>query len=163
MRAVSVLMLGIVLLLAGLAASWAQDVVAPWVNAGEAQIGGTVTVEGGRDYRVVTSGPLRPRIEQVECTITPAEGRPFSVLGGQGVNADDRLGVSRVVGFEAPPGAVDVMCADRISEDRAAGRFQVVAADGPVSIAVLVAFGLGTLLLVAGLLGLFVAYRRAPG
>src|SRR4051794_3220761 len=107
-------MLGVVLLLAGLAARWAQDVVAPWVNAGEAQMGSTLSfTSGGGDYRVITSGATRPAIEQSACTITTSREQRLRVLGGKDVNANQRLGVSRVLGFEAPAGRTRITCADR--------------------------------------------------
>jgi hypothetical protein len=150
---VRTLMAGIVLLLAGLAASWAQDVAAPWINAGEAQLGSTLTfTSGGGDYRVITSGPTRPALESTACTVVTSHERELRVLGGQDVNPNQRLGVSRVLGFEAPAGTTRLTCADRFLRASRHGRFQVVSADGPVSIAVVIAFILGGLLLVAGLL-----------
>ena len=118
-RAIPIFLLGFAIVLAGLAASWAQDVVAPWVNEAEAQMGSRVTLtsDGGK-YRVITSGPSRPAIEQTGCTIRTSRG---SMLG----------------------------------------RYQVVAADGLVSIGVILAFGLGTLLMVIGVLLVVLARRRA--
>ena len=161
-RGISILMFGVVLLLGGLAASWAQDVAAPWINEGEAQMGSmlTFTSEGG-DYRVLTSGPARPAIEATGCTIVTATERKLRVLGGKDVNPKDHLGVSRVLGFEAPAGRTSVTCSDRVVRASTHGRFQVVSADGPVSIAILAAYGLGVLLLVVGGLLLVRAYRRA--
>jgi hypothetical protein len=159
---VRLLLLGIVLLLAGLAASWAQDVAAPWINSGEAQMGSTVTfASGGGKYRVITSGPTRPMIGQTTCTVTTAREREFGVLGGKDVNPSERLGVSRVLAFEVPEGTTRVRCADRFLRDSTHGRFQIVAGDGPVSIAVLVAFALGTVLLIAGILLLLRTYERS--
>jgi hypothetical protein len=156
------LLLGIVLLLAGLAASWAQDVAAPWVNAGEAEMGRPLSFRsGGGDYRVITSGPARPALEQTLCTVDPEDGRPFDVLGGKDVNPADRLGVSRVLGFDAPAGDVRLTCRDRFVSQSRHGRFQVVSADGPISIAVLALFGLGVALLVIGGLRTWLAFRRA--
>ena len=146
-------MLGIVLLLLGLALTWGQDVAAPWVNQGEAQMGSTVSfTAGGGDYRVVTSGASRPSIDQTGCTIVTSRERKLRVLGGKDVNASERLGVSRVLGFEAPLGRTRVTCANRFSGSSTLGRFQVVSADGPVSVAVIGAFVLGALLVVAGIL-----------
>jgi hypothetical protein len=152
-------MLGVVLLLAGLAASWAQDVAAPWINEGEAQMGSTVRFasEGG-DYRVITSGPTRPAIGATACTIVTSRERELRVLGGKDVNENQRLGVSRVLGFEVPSGRTSVTCANRSSKSSTLGRFQVVSADGPTSVAVLVAFVLGTLLVVGALALLVRAY-----
>jgi hypothetical protein len=159
---VRTLLLGIVLLLAGLAASWAQDVAAPWINAGEAQMGSAVTFrsDGGR-YRVISSGPARPGLEQTKCTLDPEDGGPFDVLGGVDVNAIDHFGVSRVLGFEAPAGDVELTCRDRFVAASTHGRFQVVAADGPVSIAVYGLYGAGVLLLLIGGLRLWLAFRAA--
>lgn len=147
-------MLGIVLLLAGLAASWAQDVAAPWLNEGEADLGGEVAfTSGGGRYRVISSGPERPALEQIGCTITSADERQQRVLGGEDVNPTERLGVSRVLGFDAPAGRTTVTCANRIVRSSTGrGRFQVVPADGPVSIAVIVLFVVGGVLVGVSLL-----------
>jgi hypothetical protein len=155
------LLLGIMLLLAGLAASWVQDVAAPWVNDGEAQMGSPVTFESdGGEYRVITSGPTRPDLGGTVCTVDPEDGQAFRVLGGKDVNAVDRFGVSRVLGFDVPAGEVDLTCEDRVISQSTRGRFQVVAADGPVSVAVLVLFGLGAALLVVGGVRLWLVFRR---
>lgn len=157
-------MLGIVLLLAGLALSWAQDVAAPWVNAGEAQMNSELTFESaGGDYRVITSGPTRPSIEQTACTVTTSNEQELRVLGGKDVNPVSRLGVSRVLGFEAPAGRTRIECADRTIRASTRGRYQVVSADGPLSIAVLAAFGAGGALLLLGALLLILSYRRDAG
>lgn len=155
-------MLGIVLLLGGLAASWAQDVAAPWINEGEARMGSTVRfASDGGEYRVVSSGATRPAIAATGCTVFTSRERELRVLGGKDVNESERLGVSRVLGFEAPAGTTRVTCADRMSRYSTLGRFQVVAADGPVSVAVLVMFGLGTLLVVVSVLLFVHGYVRA--
>ncbi len=45
-------------------------------------------------------------------------------LGGSGgVNANDRLGVSRVLEFDAKPGTTRLTCADRIVRGAAHGRW----------------------------------------
>jgi hypothetical protein len=155
-------MLGIVLLLAGLAARWAQDVAAPWINEGEARMGSTVRFasEGG-DYRVVTSGPTRPAIAETACTIVTSRERELQVSGGKDVDEVERMGVSRVLGFEAPSGRTSVTCLDAASSGSSHGRFQVVPAGGLVSLAVAVVFGLGTLLVVVGVALLVRAYMQA--
>jgi hypothetical protein len=158
------LMLGIVLFVLALVASWGQDVLAPWVNAGEADLRSTVTLESdGGDYRVITSGPTRPRLEDVACDVVGPNGETQRILGGKDVNANERFGVSRVLGFDAPEGTVEVTCADRLSESSTHGRFQVVDADGPVSLAILGLFVVGPALIVLGGLGLFLAHRRSVG
>jgi hypothetical protein len=157
---VRTLLLGIVLFLAGLAASWGQDVLAPWVNVGEAQMGSALTFRSdGGDYRVITSGPTRPQLEQTVCRVEPEDGRPFDVLGGKDVNPVERFGVSRVLGFEVPAGDVRLTCRDRFLSQSTHGRYQVVAADGPVSIAVLIFFGLGLVLILAGGIRIWLALR----
>lgn len=157
-------MLGIVLFIAGFVGSWAQDSAAPWINLGEAQLGSTVSfsADAGK-YRVVTSGPTRPKLEATVCAIELAGGRSERALGGSGgVNARDALGVARVLEFKATPGLTRVTCNDRYIKASTRGRFQVVAADGPVSKAILGAFILGGLSLAGGGLALFVLYRRNP-
>jgi hypothetical protein len=95
------------------------------------------------------------------CTIE-SDGRRRRELGGSGgVNPRDVWGVSRVLEFEATPGATRLTCNDRYITTSTRGRFQVVAADGPISKAILGAFVLGGLALAAGALLLFLAYRRA--
>lgn len=155
-------MLGVVLFIAGFVGNWAQDTAAPWINLGEAQLGSTIRFDAGaRTYRVVTSGPTRPELEATVCTIEFANGRRERELGGSGgVNARDALGVARVLEFEAAPGATRLTCNDRYITASTRGRFQVVAADGPVSKAILGAFVLGGLSLAGGGLLLFLAYRR---
>lgn len=156
------MMLGVVTLLLGLALSWGQDVVAPWVNQGEADTGSDVSFDsdGGR-YRVVSSGPARPGYDAIVCEVADADGGSRRILGGKDANANDRLGVSRVLEFTAPAGRTTVTCSNRFNPSNVHGRFQVVDANGPMSIAVWASFGLGTLLLVGGGLGLLVALRRS--
>ena len=155
-------MLGLVLFIAGFVGNWAQDSAAPWINLGEAQIGSTVSFEADtRKYRVVTSGPTRPALEHTVCAIQFGDGRSKRELGGSGgVNARDALGVARVIEFEATPGSTRLRCNDRYIKTATRGRFQVVAADGPVSRAILGAFILGGLSLAGGALMLFLIYRR---
>jgi hypothetical protein len=159
---IRLLMLGIVSLLLGLALSWAQDVAAPWINEGEAATGGTVSFDsdGGR-YRVVSSGPTRPAYTSIGCDVVDSSGDSQRVLGGEDANAKDRLGVSRVLEFTLDAGPATVRCADRYLPDSTHGRFQVVDANGPVSIAVWCLLGFGVALLVCGGVGLLLALRRA--
>jgi hypothetical protein len=161
-RPVSLVVLGVTLFIAGFVGNWLQDAAAPWINLGEARMGSTVTFTADRGkYRVITSGPTRPKIEQVGCTIVPATGSSRRALGGTGgVNQRDALGVSRVLEFRTPPGETRLTCSDRILTASTHGRFQVVAADGLVSRAVLAAFVLGGLSLLAGVAWLALLYRR---
>jgi hypothetical protein len=161
-RPLSLVALGVTLFIAGFAGSWAQDVAAPWINLGEAQMRSTVVFDAGDgEYRVVSSGPSRPELEQTACDIEFADGTTDRALGGSGgVNAAVRLGVSRVLEFDAKPGRTRLTCADRILRASTFGRFQVVAADGPVSKAIIAAFVLGGVSLLAGGLWLFLLYRR---
>jgi hypothetical protein len=159
---ISLVMLGIVLFIAGFVGNWAQDSAAPWINLGEVQLGSTIHFDAdARTYRVVTSGATRPAVEHTVCTIEFADGHSKRELGGSGgVNARDAWGVARVLEFKATAGATRLTCNDRYLKASTQGRFQVVAADGPVSKAILGAFMLGGLLLAGGGLGLFLAYRR---
>jgi hypothetical protein len=160
--AISMVMLGIVLFIAGFVGSWGQDSAAPWINLGEARIGSTLTFGAGAGkYRVVTSGPARPALESTVCAIELADGRSKRELGGSGgVNARNALGVARVLEFKTTPGPTRLTCNDRYIETSTYGRFQVVAADGPVSKAILGAFIIGGLSLAGGALMLFLIYRR---
>jgi hypothetical protein len=155
-------MLGITLFIAGFVGSWVQDAAAPWINLGEAQMGSTVAFDaGGGKYRVITSGPTRPALAQTGCTIVSGAGSTAERLGGTGgVNPREALGVSRVLEFNAPTGQTRLSCADRIVRGATFGRFQVVAADGPVTKAILAAFVLGGLSLAGGGLWLVLIYRR---
>jgi hypothetical protein len=155
-------MLGVVLFIAGFVGNWAQDSAAPFVNLGEARLGSTIRFDADdRTYRVVTSGPTRPALEATVCTIEFADGRKERELGGSGgVNPRDVWGVSRVLEFEATSGATRLTCNDRYITSSTRGRFQVVAADGPISKAILGAFVLGGLSLAGGGLLLLLAYRR---
>lgn len=161
-RSISLLTLGIVLFVLGFVGNWAQDSAAPFVNLGEGPLGSTVTFDAdAREYRVVTSGPLRPRVEQTVCEIELADETTQRKLGGSGgVNPRDAMGVARVLEFDARPGTTRVTCNDRFVESSTHGRFQVVASDGLVSKVILGAFLLGGAAFVAGALGLFLLYRR---
>ncbi len=70
--------------------------------------------------------------------------------------------MSRVLEFNATSGTTQVTCADRIVRGASHGRYQVVAADGPVSKAIIVGFVLGVLSLLAGGIWLVVQAHR-PG
>jgi hypothetical protein len=159
---ISLLTLGIVLFIVGFVGNWAQDSAAPFINLGEAPIGSTVTFDAdAREYRVVTSGPTRPRVEQTVCQIELANETTERKLGGSGgVNPRDAMGVGRVLEFDATPGTTRVTCNDRFVESSTHGRFQVVASDGLVSKAILGAFILGGVAFAGGALGLFLLYRR---
>jgi len=163
MKAISLVMLGIVLFLAGCAVNWVQDAVAPWVNLGEAQMGSPLRFEAGDGrYRVISSGPSRPPIDRTVCTARFADGSTKRMLGGSGaVNAREALGVSRVLEFRAQPGSMWLLCEHRILRDSRWGRFQVVSASGPVSKAVLAMFALSGLSLLSGGLWLTLQVRRA--
>ncbi|HEX6389800.1 MAG TPA: hypothetical protein VFZ89_10140, partial [Solirubrobacteraceae bacterium] len=161
LRGFALIALGVTFFLTGLAASWTQDVAAPWINGGEAKMGATIAFnsDGGR-YRVVTSGPSRPDYDRTGCTLVDAGGRSRRLLGGTGANPNDRLGVSRVLEFTAARGEARLTCADRYLPRSTFGRFQVVPADGIVSKAIIAAFVLGGLSLLGGAVLLFLAYRR---
>jgi len=138
---------GVVLALAGW---WAQDAIGTLVNEGEARTGERVafTADAGR-YRVVSSGPLRPSLSSYECDVDFADGSHRTIIGGTAVNAIERLGTTRLLEFHAPAGPTAVTCRDRRLPDNHHGRFQVIAAGGPVDIALYVLVGLG----IAGILG----------
>lgn len=161
-RPVSLVALGITLFLAALAFSWLEDVLTPWVNLGEAQMGSAVAFNTGSGrYRVVISGPARPALERVACDITFADESTKRALGGTGgVNPKEHFGVSRALEFRAKPGTTRMTCANRIVRGATLGRYQVVAADGPVSKAILAAFVFGTLSVLAGGLWLLHLFRR---
>lgn len=150
----SLISLGIVLFLLGLAGWWAQDAIAPFVNEGEAKMGQTLTFQAsaGR-YRVVTSGPTRPEAERTACDIELADESTHRLLAGEGRGfAQDHFGVSRVVEFEAKSGTTRVTCEDRYSPSFSGGRFQIVSTGGAVSTAINAAIigGLGVLLVGIG-------------
>lgn len=150
--AFSLVALGITLLLASFAARWAQDASAPWLNLGEARMRGVVRfdADAGR-YRVITSGSTRPRLNRTGCDVALADGTRIRRLGGEGtVDARQALGVSRVIEFDAPSGPTSVVCGDRISRRSTLGRFQVVAADGPLSKAILAGLVVGLASALAG-------------
>jgi hypothetical protein len=105
--------------------------------------------DGGK-YRVITSGATRPSLDHTGCTIVSG-GTSRRALGGSGgVNPNDRLGVSRVLEFKSESGSTQVTCGDRYLRTSTRGRFQVVAADGFVSKAVIAAFVLAGLSLLSG-------------
>jgi hypothetical protein len=162
--AASLVSLGIVVFLAALSASWAQDAIAPWVNVGEAETGSPITFHAAETtYRVLASGPNHPEVGRIGCDITLADGTTQRILGGEGsVTPHDRLAVSRVLEFEAPAGApTTVRCEDRVSPRSTAGRFQVVDTSGPMSSVALAGGLLGTALVLVGIGCLTLAARRA--
>ncbi len=161
-RPISLVTLGVVLFIFGFVGQWVQDATAPWINAGEARMGSTISFDAdGGKYRVISSGATRPALEQTGCTIDPDDGPSKRELGGGGgVNAREALGVSRVLEFKTPAGRTHLTCADRIIRSATRGRFQVVAADGLVSKFILAAFVLGGLSLAAGTLWLVLLYSR---
>lgn len=131
-------LLGIALIMLGLAVRWAQDVAAPYVNLGEADMADVVTFESsGGTYRVVTSGPSRPAIQATVCEIETADGRRERDVGHDGMEGgQDRFGVTRVLAFDAVEGTTTVRCGRQRPDGGAGlGRFQVVDADGPLSVA----------------------------
>ena len=111
---------------------WLQDVVAPFINEGEADISQTVTFEAeGGTYRVVTSGPSRPEAQRMECAVVRADGSTETVRAGDGsITPHDRFGVSRVLQFDVPAGQTSVTCNDEFSPRSAGGRFQIVESGG---------------------------------
>ena len=132
--------LGITLFLFGFALRWGQDAVAPYVNLGEADMAGTVVFEAeAATYRVVSSGPARPALHTTVCEARGVDGFEHRERGADGVDGGhERFGVTRVTKFVLPAGRAEIQCGYR-SPDRGEGlgRFQVVAADGPTSIAVI--------------------------
>lgn len=161
---VRLLLLGIVLLIVGFGLRWAQDVAAPYVNVGEADLARTVTFEAeASTYRVVTSGPSRPAIHTTVCEIRRPDGQTTRFTGADGIDGGhERLTVTRVGRFEAVAGTTEVTCG-RFAPDRGdgLGRFQVVAADGPVSLAVTALFAAGGAGLAVAIGWGLLAFRRA--
>lgn len=161
---VRLLLLGIVLLVAGIGLRWAQDVAAPYVNVGEADLARTVTFEAeAGTYRVVTSGPSRPAIHTTVCEIRRSDGQTSRFTGADGIDGGhERLSVTRVGRFETVAGTTEVTCG-RLAPDRGdgLGRFQVVAADGPVSLAVTALFVAGGASLAVAIGWGLLALRRA--
>ncbi len=129
---ISAVMLGFVLVLFYLGARWAQDVAAPWINEGEADITQTVTLQAEASrYRVVTSGPNRPEAIRTACDIVFADGTSRREVAGDGsIVPVEHFGVSRVIEFDAVAGELSVTCEDALSPSSQLGRFQVVEAGG---------------------------------
>ncbi|MEZ5140534.1 MAG: hypothetical protein R2702_04090 [Acidimicrobiales bacterium] len=161
---VSLLLVGIVLLMLGGGIRWAQDVTAPWLNEGEADLPDTVTFEADdATYRVITSGPTRPAIHQTACTVERADGKVLREEGRDGVDGgQERFGVTRVLEFRAVAGTTTVQCGFDFAPERGSGRFQVVRADGPITIATIVLLVLGVAALVVSI-GWFVAVVLQSG
>lgn len=143
--------LAVPLLLLALGGWYFQDAVATRVNVGEADMGETVvfTSHGGR-YRLLSSGPLRPEVEQTYCDLTLADGTERTEVGGQGLQTT-RLGVDRLLAFRAPAGETEVTCSYR-GNGGGQGRFQVIEADGPLRFVLGGLAGAAVLSLLAGIL-----------
>lgn len=158
---VSAIMLVVVVFLFFLFAWWLQDVAAPYLNEGEADITQTVTFDAeGGSYRVITSGPTRPAAINTACLVTGSDGNEQRILAGDGsVTPQDRFGVSRVIEFEVPAGPTSVTCFDLKIETADGGRFQVVEAGGLQQIG-LIAGGLIALLAVVSLVTTVVSRLR---
>lgn len=126
------IMLTILVALFFMFAWWLQDVAAPFINEGEAEMGQIVTFEAaGGTYRVVTSGPSRPEAERMECAVMRADGSTETVHAGDGsITPHDRFGVSRVLEFDVPAGETSVTCTDEFSPRSSGGRFQIVESGG---------------------------------
>ncbi len=125
-------------------------------------MGSTVTFDaGGGKYRVVTSGPTRPALAQVGCTVVSSAG-VVQACARRHRRRQPARGIRRLAraGVRDRAGETRLTCADRILRGATQGRFQVVAADGPVSKAILAAFVLGGLSLLVGALWLWRLYRR---
>lgn len=162
--AVSLIMLGVVLLLLGGAIGWAEDAAAPYWNEGEADLPETVEFEASAGtYVVITSGPSRPLLEQTGCTITTADGKTVTDRGSEGVEGGrTRVGVTRVLEFEAVDGPTTVTCGYSFNPEGGNGRFQVVAADTPVHLASLGLLLGGLALLIGGICWLVAVLVRRP-
>ena len=155
--------LGITLFLFGFGLRWAQDVVAPYVNLGEAEMAGTVVFEAeATTYRVVSSGPNRPAIHTTVCEARGVDGYQHRERGADGVDGgQERFGVTRVTKFEVPAGRTEIQCGYReVSRGGGLGRFQVVAANGPTSYAVIGLLVGGSISLAVGLGWYFYRFRR---
>ena len=155
--------LGIALLILGFVLRWGQDVTAPYVNLGEADMAGAVVFDSdGGTYRVVTSGPSRPELRFTVCEATGSDGSTQRELGRDGVNGGhSRFGVTRITRFDLPAGRSEIRCGNREPDKGAGlGRFQVVDADGPVSLAVTGLIGGGAASLLAGIGWFLLRFRR---
>jgi hypothetical protein len=150
-------LLGLVILVAAIAARWVEDVAAPFVNEGEADMAHTVALEAdGGDYRIVTSGPARPDIHNTVCRIRTSDGEVDEDRGADGIDGGhERLGVTRVVELSIKAGRAEVTCGNsRPTGGEGLGRFQVVEADGLLTRGVTIALGIGAACLLGGLLWL---------
>lgn len=146
-------LLGFVLLVAGGVATWAQDALAPFVNLGEAPLPGPIVFDADdATYRVVTSGPGRPGLEFTACIIERADGTTVEDYGVDGAEgAQEHFGVTRVLEFDAVAGRTEVRCGSKPSARDTPGRFQIVAARGPVTLATYALFAAGGTALVAAI------------
>lgn len=155
--------LGITLLILGLVLRWGQDITAPYVNLGEADMAGTVVFDSdGGIYRVVTSGPSRPELRFTVCEATGSDGSTQRELGRDGVKGGhSRFGVTRVTRFDLPAGRTEIRCGNReVARGAGLGRFQVVDADGPVTVAITGLLGAGAASLLGGIAWFIIRFRR---
>lgn len=155
--------LAVTLFIFGFALRWGQDAVAPYVNLGEADMAGTVVFEADAGtYRVVTSGPNRPAIHTTYCEARGVDGFKHRERGEDGVDGgQEHFGVTRVTKFVLPAGRAEIQCGDRAPDrGEGLGRFQVVAADGPTSYAVIGLLIGGSVSLAIGLGWFVLRYRR---
>ena len=138
----SMVTFGILLFVLACFGNWAQDALAPYVNQGEAAMPGPITFQAeDAKYRVVTSGPFRPAINRTGCTITRADGEVMTESGMEGIDGGtDRFGVTRVFEFDAVAGPTEIRCGNDYGASAPGGRFQIVAARGPVTYAIWTAF-----------------------
>lgn len=155
--------LAVTLFIFGFALRWGQDAVAPYVNLGEADMAGTVVFEAdAATYRVVTSGPNRPALHTTVCEARGVDGYQHRERGEDGVDGGhERFGVTRVTKFVLPAGRAEIQCGYRDpGRGSGLGRFQVVAADGPTSYAVIGLLVGGGTSLAIGLGWFFLRFRR---
>lgn len=160
---ISLALLGVMVMLAGIGLRWVEDVVAPWVNEGEVAMGEVVTFEAdGGSYRIVSSGPARPGIVQTRCVIERADGTTERTSGHVETGAMRRLWVTRVLEFDTVPGTTTVHCGRRPERppEPEPGRYQVVDADGLISMAGWGLIGSGLAIGVAGAGWWFLRSRR---
>ena len=160
---VAAIMLVIVIGLFFIFAWWLQDVVAPFVNEGEADTTQTVTFEADAGtYRVITSGPARPAAINTACTVTGADGSEQTIFAGDGsITPQERFGVSRVLEFDVKAGRTSVTCFDEKLPTASGGRFQIVESGGIKQIGLIA----GALIAVLALVSLVttVLKRLRPG
>ncbi len=129
---------GLVILIVALAIRWAEDVAAPFVNEGEAEMADTVRFESldGGSYRIVTSVLARPSIHTTVCEIKGGDGEVDQERGADGIDGGhERFGATRVVELSIADGRAEVTCGNsRPTSGEGLGRFQIVDGDGPVAL-----------------------------